>query len=48
MSYGDAIDALTTAAPVKPKTTTVTIPEGYDRSQTAQLLEAGRRRAATT
>jgi UPF0755 protein len=40
MSYGDAIDALThRAKPVKPKTTTVTIPEGYDRTQTAALLK---------
>jgi UPF0755 protein len=40
MSYGDAIDALTTKVkPVKPKTVTVTIPEGYDRLQTADLLK---------
>ena len=40
MSYGDAIDALThKAKPVKPKTSTVTIPEGYDRTQTAALLK---------
>jgi UPF0755 protein len=39
MSYGDAIDALThKAVPIKPKVTTVTIPEGYDRVQTASLL----------
>jgi UPF0755 protein len=36
MSYGAAIDALSTA-PVK-KTTTVTIPEGYSRSQAAPLV----------
>jgi UPF0755 protein len=35
MSYGAAIDALS-VVPVK-KTTTVTIPEGYTRPQTAQL-----------
>ena len=40
MSYGDAIDALTTPTkPLKPKTITVTIPEGYDRLQTADLLK---------
>ena len=40
MSYGDAIDALTNKVkPVKPKTLTVTIPEGYDRLQTADLLK---------
>ena len=39
MSYGDAIDALTTKpTPIKPKTVTVTIPEGYDRQQMAELL----------
>jgi peptidoglycan lytic transglycosylase G len=37
MSYGSAIDALTTP-PVK-RTTTVTIPEGYTRSQAAELVE---------
>jgi peptidoglycan lytic transglycosylase G len=37
MSYGAAIDALSTP-PVK-RTTSVTIPEGYTRSQTAQLVE---------
>jgi uncharacterized YceG family protein len=37
MSYGDAIDALTTA-PVK-KVATVTIPEGYSRAQAAPLAE---------
>jgi UPF0755 protein len=37
MSYGDAIDALSTP-PVK-RTLTVTIPEGYTRSQVAQLVE---------
>jgi peptidoglycan lytic transglycosylase G len=37
MSYGAAIDALSTP-PVK-RTTTVTIPEGYTRSQAAQLVE---------
>ena len=37
MSYGDAIDALS-VPPVK-RTLTVTIPEGYTRSQTAQLVE---------
>jgi uncharacterized YceG family protein len=36
MSYGDAIDALTTP-PVK-RTVTVTIPEGYTRSQAARLV----------
>jgi uncharacterized YceG family protein len=36
MSYGAALDALTTA-PVK-RTTTVTIPEGYSRSQAAPLV----------
>jgi UPF0755 protein len=40
MSYGGAIDSLTTKVkPVKPKTVTVTIPEGYDRLQTADLLK---------
>lgn len=37
MSYGDAIDALS-QAPVK-RTLSVTIPEGYTRSQAAQLVE---------
>jgi len=37
MSYGSAIDALSTA-PVK-RTVSVTIPEGYTRSQAAQLVE---------
>ncbi|MBK5219510.1 MAG: endolytic transglycosylase MltG [Thermoleophilia bacterium] len=37
MSYGDAIEALSTP-PVK-RVTTVTIPEGYTRSQAAQLVE---------
>jgi UPF0755 protein len=37
MSYGAAIDALS-QPPVK-RTVTVTIPEGYTRSQTAQLVE---------
>jgi UPF0755 protein len=37
MSYGDAIDALS-QPPVK-RTLTVTIPEGYTRSQAAQLVE---------
>jgi UPF0755 protein len=37
MSYGAAIDALSTA-PVK-ATATVTIPEGYSREQTAPLVE---------
>jgi UPF0755 protein len=37
MSYGDAIDALSTP-PLK-RTLTVTIPEGYTRSQAAQLVE---------
>ncbi len=37
MSYGAAIDALSTP-PVK-RTTTVTIPEGYSRAQAAQLVE---------
>jgi len=37
MSYGDAIDALS-EPPVK-RTLTVTIPEGYTRSQVAQLVE---------
>ncbi|HEX3239716.1 MAG TPA: endolytic transglycosylase MltG [Solirubrobacterales bacterium] len=36
MSYGSAIDALSTP-PVK-RTTTVTIPEGYTRSQAAELV----------
>ena len=39
MSYGDAINALTNPTkPLKPKTVTVTIPEGYDRLQTAGLV----------
>jgi UPF0755 protein len=38
MSYGAAIDALTTPRE-KPTTTTVTIPEGYARSQAAPLVE---------
>jgi UPF0755 protein len=39
MSYGDAIDALTTQPePLKPRVVTVTIPEGYDRVQTAALV----------
>ena len=37
MSYGDAIEALS-EPPVK-RTLTVTIPEGYTRSQAAQLVE---------
>jgi UPF0755 protein len=37
MSYGAAIDALTTPRE-KPATTTVTIPEGYARSQAAPLV----------
>ncbi len=37
MSYGDAIDAL--SVPPQKRTVTVTIPEGYARSQTAQLVE---------
>ncbi|HYJ22360.1 MAG TPA: endolytic transglycosylase MltG [Solirubrobacterales bacterium] len=37
MSYGAAIDALS-RPPVK-RVTTVTIPEGYSRAQTAQLVE---------
>lgn len=37
MSYGSAIDALSTA-PVK-RVTTVTIPEGYSRPQAAELVE---------
>jgi UPF0755 protein len=37
MSYGDAIDALS-EPPVK-RTLSVTIPEGYTRSQAAQLVE---------
>ena len=37
MSYGEAIDALS-QPPVK-RTVTVTIPEGYTRSQAAQLVE---------
>lgn len=40
MSYGDAIDTLATPPkPIKPKVITVTIPEGYDRVQTAALLK---------
>ena len=35
MSYGDAIDTLTT--PPRQRTVTVTIPEGYDRRQVAKL-----------
>jgi len=39
MSYGDAIDSLTNKVkPVKPKTTSVSVPEGYDRLQTAAVL----------
>jgi UPF0755 protein len=38
MSYGAAIDALSTPRE-KPTTTTVAIPEGYARSQAAQLVE---------
>jgi uncharacterized YceG family protein len=38
MSYGAAIDALTSKPPIK-KVTSVTIPEGYTRSQAAQLVE---------
>jgi UPF0755 protein len=37
ISYGDAIDALS-QAPVK-RTLSITIPEGYTRSQAAQLVE---------
>lgn len=37
MSYGDAIDALST--PPTKRVTTVTIPEGYTRSQAAELVE---------
>ena len=37
MSYGDAIDALS-VPPVK-RTISVTVPEGYTRSQVAQLVE---------
>lgn len=37
MSYGDAIDAL--SVPPAKRTLTVTIPEGFARSQTAQLVE---------
>jgi uncharacterized YceG family protein len=37
MSYGSAIDALST--PPEKRTTSVTIPEGYTRSQAAQLVE---------
>jgi UPF0755 protein len=42
MSYGDAISALTTepsAATTNPTTVTVTIPEGYTRTQIAQLAK---------
>ena len=42
MSYGDAIDALTSepkAASSNPTTVTVTIPEGYTRTQIAQLAK---------
>jgi uncharacterized YceG family protein len=38
MSYGGAIEALTSKPPLK-QTLTVTIPEGYSRSQAAQLVE---------
>jgi uncharacterized YceG family protein len=38
MSYGAAIDALTSKPPIK-RVTSVTIPEGYTRSQAAQLVE---------
>lgn len=37
MSYGDAIDAL--SEPPAKRTLTVTIPEGYTRSQAAQVVE---------
>jgi UPF0755 protein len=37
MSYGEAIDAL--SQPPLKRTVTVTIPEGYSRSQAAQLVE---------
>jgi len=37
MSYGSAIDALST--PPQKRTVSVTIPEGYSRSQAAQLVE---------
>lgn len=37
MSYGDAIEAIS-KPPVK-RTTAVTVPEGYSRAQTAQLVE---------
>ncbi len=37
MSYGDAIDAL--SEPPAKRTVTVTVPEGYARPQTAQLVE---------
>lgn len=37
MSYGDAIDALST--PPQKRTVSVTIPEGYTRSQAAQIVE---------
>jgi uncharacterized YceG family protein len=42
MSYGDAIDALTTepnSSSTNPTTVTVTIPEGYTRTQIAQLAK---------
>jgi UPF0755 protein len=41
MSYGDAIDALTKepGAAANPTTVTVTIPEGYTRSQISQLAK---------
>jgi UPF0755 protein len=38
MSYGSAIEALTSKPPIK-RTLTMTIPEGYSRSQAAQLVE---------
>jgi UPF0755 protein len=37
MSYGDAIDAL--SEPPAKRTVSVTVPEGYSRPQTAQLVE---------
>ncbi len=37
MSYGDAIDKL--QVPPVPKIITVTVPEGYDRTQTADLVK---------
>jgi UPF0755 protein len=39
MSYGDAIDALSTPPVKRTRNVTVTIPEGYTRSQVAQLVE---------